>query len=156
MINGDMIALAFAQGRAFPVMFFTTQDSPPSRYVIMDGSKHFYALNCECGLEPRVEYSMRPYTEDGTEYVTLGCSKCKVGFTLFTGAPLFNKARGAMTSTLKSWWNAMRDRDGHPNDLGVAGGLVATWEDFDKHMKMPPTTVAPEQDSPATGSEEEV
>ncbi len=155
MLNGDMIAQAFAHSRAFPVMFFTTQDSPLSRYIIMDGSKHFYPLPCSCGEEPRIQYSMdkRPYSVDGTEYITIGCSECKVGFTLFTGAPLFNKARGAMTSVLKSWWNAMRDRDGHPNDLGVAGGLVATWEDFDKYMRVESHIAATDPAEP--GSEEE-
>lgn len=138
MINGDMIAHAFVAGRAFPVMFFVAQDSPPSRFVIMDGKKHFHAIPCNCGKEPRVEYSMdrRPFQVDGTEFVTLGCSDCKRGFTLFIGAALFDKARGAMGSVLRSWWNASIDKEKHPNDHGESGGLVATWEDFDRHMKL--------------------
>lgn len=156
MLNGELLARAFAAGRAFPVMFFKTQDSPPSRYIIMDGNKHFDALPCECGHQPRTEYTRdkHPYQDvDGTEYATLGCPHCKRGFTLFTGAPLFDKARGAMGSVLRSWWNASIDKDGHPNDHGSSGGLVATWEDFDAYMKQP-QGAATEPAVPASEEEE--
>ncbi len=141
---GDIIRAADHLGRAFPILYFQSADAPPTRFVVVDCDRHFDALDCpECGHRPKTIYSTDRnggLVDDGMAWLSLscgtpGCREKQGAITIFIGNALFDRARGAMGSVARSWWNAMRDRDGHPDDLGTHGGILVTWESFQKYMQ---------------------
>lgn len=139
---GDVVRAAAHLGRAFPIMYFPGPDTAPVRFVAVDCDRHFDAVPCECGDVPRIVYSTDRnggMVNDGMAWLALSCERkeCREkrgAITLFCGHKMFSSARGAMGSVARSWWNATRDRDGHPDDHGVHGGLLVGWEDFQRYM----------------------
>lgn len=142
---GDVMMLAADAGRAFPIFYFPGQDSAPVRYVAVDGDRHFDAVPCTCGSVPRIIYSTDRnggMLEDNHSWLSLSCDdeECRKDtgiITVFTHNEMFSKARGAMGSMVRSWWNAMRDQAGHPDDHGAHGGMLVTWDSFQKYITGP-------------------
>jgi len=124
MSPADLLVTALEQGRAFRVLHFKKSDGPVQEFYIVDGKRHIERIPCaECKDTPRIQYSHNT-DGDGMKLVYLRC-QCGRNIVLAVGAHLFDKARGAMTSAINSWWNCWSDPVGHPDDLGAVGGIVA-------------------------------
>ncbi len=120
----EAIIAALAQKKAHRVLRFVTNDGPTEEFYVVDGRKHIERLAClVCLSVPRVDYAASDV--DNLCSVTLRC-ECGPRVSLSIARESFDRARGAMTSVLSSWWNAATDRKGHPNDLGAAGGFLLT------------------------------
>ncbi len=167
---GDIVRAAAHLGRAFPILYFPNPDSAPVRYVVVDVERGFQAVECSCGIRPKVIYSTdrnglivgtngRPLVGDGMQWVSLSCGNktCHEygkAITISCGGQHFKKASGAMGSLARSWWNATKDKENHPDDFGNGGGILVEWENFYNYMN-PPQSEATDPAEPETVEGEE-
>ncbi len=166
---GDIVRAAAHLGRAFPILYFPNPDSAPVRYVVVDVERDFQSVECSCGIKPKIIMSTdrngmitdskgRPMLGDKFEWVSLSCGNkaCPEfgkAITISCGGQHFKRASGALGALARSWWNATRDPDGHPDDLGKHGGILVEWANFYNYMN-PPQSEATDPAEP--GAEEGV